>query len=98
MIPFRKPVPTFGDQADWSALLEPLGRRQYLVSMAIDPHVAPDFGNPSVHPDQNRGANNPEELPAIHGFFTPGAIGPEHLMLLIRNQRNGKLVLAPKRL
>jgi len=64
--------------------------------MAVDPDVAPDFGDLSVGADQNGGPKNPEEGPAIHGFFAPSAIRLQHLMFLIRDQRNRELVLVTK--
>ena len=38
---------------------------------------------------------NSHEGPAIHGFFAPGAIGLQHLMLLIRNKRNRRADACP---
>jgi len=64
--------------------------------MAFNPHVAPDFEDFAVSPDQNRGAKNALEGSAIHRFFAPRAIGREHFMRLIRGKRNRKLVLVSK--
>jgi hypothetical protein len=58
-------------------------RCQHLVGMAVDADVAPDLRRLAVGPDQHRGAKNPKEALAIHGFFAPGAIGLQHLMLFI---------------
>src|SRR5215813_6702293 len=58
--------------------------------------MTPDPGDFAVGPDQHRGAKNPEEGPAIHGFIAPGAVGLEHLMFFVRNQRNDELMLVAK--
>src|SRR5499427_7218464 len=71
---------------------------KYLVGVPVDPHMPPYFGDPAVGPDQDGGANNPEEGSPIHRLFSPGAVGLEHLVLLVRNQRNRKLVLVAERL
>ena len=63
--------------------LHRLYRSQDLVGVTIDPDIAPDLGDFAVGADQHGGAKNPEESPAIHGFFAPGAIGLQHLMFLI---------------
>src|SRR5246127_94844 len=59
-----------------TALLELSSQRssrlQYRVGMAVDFHMAPDAGDMAVGADQHRGAKNPEEASAVHGFFTPG--------------------------
>jgi hypothetical protein len=70
-----------------------LGHRKHLIGMAVDLHVAPDFRKPAIRSDQNRAANDSEKRLAIHGFFAPGAIGLQHLVLFIRDQRNRKRVL-----
>src|ERR1700744_613896 len=67
-----------------------------VVGMSVDLHTAPDFKDLAVYADQNRGAKDALEGPAIHGFFAPGAIRLQHLMLLIRRQRDRKLMLVPK--
>src|ERR1700738_1656121 len=64
--------------------------------MAIDPDIAPDPCNPAIRTDQNRGAKNSLESPAIHGFFAPGAIRLQDLVLLIRKERRGEPMLVPK--
>src|SRR5258708_37046744 len=64
--------------------------------MAIDLHMAPDLADSAIRADQDRGAKNALERPAIHRFFAPDAVGLEHLMLLIRNERRGELMLVPK--
>jgi hypothetical protein len=69
-----------------------------LLGMAVDPHIAPDLCDQAVGADQNRRPNDSHEVPAVHRFFAPGTIRLEHLVLLIRDQRNRKLVLGGKRL
>src|SRR5215218_768860 len=78
--------------------LDGLSGRQDFIGMAVDPDMTPDFGDLAVLADQNRCPKNAKERPAIHRFFAPGAIGLQHLMFLIRNQRNRQLVLVPERL
>ncbi len=63
--------------------LDRLHGGQNLVGVAIDPDIAPDFGDLAIGTDQNSRAKNPEEGPAIHGFFAPSAIGLQHLVFLI---------------
>src|ERR1700756_619251 len=65
--------------------------------MTVDLHVAPNALHDPVGTDQNRGANDPEEGPAIQGFFAPGAIGLQQFMFLIGDQRNIELVLVAER-
>src|SRR5690349_13092497 len=77
--------------------LEGTSSFKHLIGMAVDLDVAPHLGHAPVGPNQNRGPNDSEESSAIHRLFTPGAIRLEHLMLLIRNQRNGQLVLVAER-
>src|SRR5262249_40194523 len=62
--------------------------------MAVDLHIAPDLRDPAIGSDQYRTANDSEKRPAIHGFLAPGAIGLQHLMPFIRNQRNRKPCLS----
>src|ERR1700677_3881920 len=64
--------------------------------MAVDPDIAPDFDQPAVGADQNRCTKDALESLAIHGFFAPDTIRLQHLMLLIRDKRNGELVLVAK--
>src|SRR5258708_28520385 len=69
---------------------------QHVVGMAVDPDIAPDLYDPAIRVDQNRCAKNALKGPAIHGFFAPGTVSLQHLVLLVRNKRHGKLVLVPK--
>src|SRR5450756_2543959 len=69
---------------------------QYLVGMPVDLHIAPDIQHAAIRADQNRGANNAEEGPAIHRFFAPDPVRLQHLMLFIRDPRSGELVLVAK--
>ena len=55
--------------------LELSGGRQHLLGVAVDADIAPNPANPAVGTDQHRGSKNSKELPAVHGFFAPGAIG-----------------------
>ena len=66
--------------------------------MAIHLHVAPDPRHLAVSANQHRGANDPEKRPAIQGFFAPRPIRLQHLMRLVGDQRNRKLVLVAKAL
>src|ERR1700722_5196449 len=66
-------------------------RRKHLIGVAIDLYIAPDLQDPAIGADQHRRTNNALEGPAIHRFFTPGAIGLQHPMLFIRNKRNREL-------
>src|ERR1700753_4074288 len=64
--------------------------------MAVYFHIAPDSRNPAAFVDQKCCAKNPKERLAIHGFFAPRAVGLQHLVRLIRDQGNRKLMLVPK--
>src|SRR5258708_25884240 len=64
--------------------------------MPVSPHIAPDPDHPAVGADQNRCAKNALEGPTVHGFFAPDAVGLQHLMLLIRNKRDGEPMLVSK--
>src|SRR6185437_5859214 len=66
--------------------------------MAIDLYITPDPDHATVRADRYRRATNSEEGSAIHGFFAPSTVSLQHLMLFIRDQRNGKLVLVAKAL
>ena len=61
--------------------------------MAVDLHIAPDPGDLAVGPDQNRGAKNSQEGLAIHGFFAPGAVGLQHLVLSRPREGHAEAVL-----
>jgi hypothetical protein len=54
--------------------------RQHPLGVAIDLYFGPDAGDSAVRADQISHANNTHEGLAIHGFFSPGAVGIEHLM------------------
>ena len=71
-------------------------RREHLVSMAVDPHIAPDFDDLAIGIDQNCCPSNPHERLAVHRFFAPDAIGLQHSKLFIGNERNRKFVFVAK--
>ena len=57
---------------------------EHVVGMAIHFHMAPDFDHPAIRADQNGRAKNALEGLAVHGFFSPYAVGLQHFMLFIR--------------
>src|SRR5260370_3555449 len=69
---------------------------KHLVRMAINPHIAPDSDDRAIGADQNRCAKNAMEGLAIHGFFTPDAVGLQHFVLFVRNKRDGEVMLVSK--
>src|SRR5450631_3811676 len=69
---------------------------KYVVGVAVDFHMAPDADDPAILADQHGGAKNALEGPAIHGFFAPDAIGLQHPMLLIRDERSFQLMSVSK--
>src|SRR3984885_1760834 len=71
-------------------------RCKHLVGMAVDLDMTPDFDDPAVGADQNRCTKYTLESSAIHGFFAPNAVRLQHLMRLIRDQRNGEFLLVAK--
>src|SRR5437899_3786151 len=73
--------------------LEGAYRCKYLVGMPINPYMAPDSDDPAIGADQNCCAMNALESLAIHGFFAPDAVGLQHLVLFIRDKRDGELML-----
>src|SRR6185312_16191749 len=76
--------------------LQGANRREHLIGMAVDSHVAPDADDPAILADQYGGATNALERPPIHGFFTPGSVGLEHAVSLVRSQRHHQSMLVAK--
>jgi hypothetical protein len=70
-----------------------LGSRQDLRRMAVDLDLRPDAGDPPVRADQEGRPGDPQEGPAVHGFFAPDAVGLEHLVGLVGKERYAKAVL-----
>src|SRR5260370_15162192 len=69
---------------------------KHLIGVAINPYIAQDSEDPAISADQNRCAKNAMEGLTIHGFFAPDAVGLQHLVLLIRNKRDGEPMLVSK--
>ena len=69
---------------------------EHLIGVTIDLYTSPNLGDVPIGANQNRGAKNPEEASAIHGFLTPCSVGFEHLMFFVRYQRHLELVLVAK--
>ena len=54
--------------------------------------------DPAIGADQNRGANNAQEGPAIHRFFAPGPVGLQHLDVVHPKSEEWKARACPERL
>src|SRR6218665_545044 len=69
---------------------------KHRVGMSIDFHTAPDPGDLAVRADQNRCTKNAFVHLAVQRLFTPGAIGRQHRLRGIGEERNAKLELVAK--
>src|SRR5581483_6283237 len=64
--------------------------------MSLDFHLRPDMRDLSVPVDQIGDPMNAEKGLPVHALFAPGAIGLEHLVGFVREQREGKAIFVAK--
>src|SRR5271163_3477478 len=74
-------------------LSERLGRRQNLLGVAWDFHLAPDLGEAAIAVDQKGRALDAEILAAVHAFFLPHAVGLDRRPLRVGRERELEFVL-----
>src|SRR3546814_19883551 len=74
-------------------MLERLGRREYLLDVALHLHLAPGAAHHALLVDQEGGAVDAHVLAPVERLLHPGAIGLADLAVLVGGEGEGRLVL-----